>query len=263
MRLLFACVILCLTAGYASAQINYQPTPAPVATAESEEWYLAGEPVMYAGNIYYPAGPKVHFNGNEMVRSGFFQGIPLYTRTTIEPYSKVFVPLATGLMQPYERRRTGDMAGTVGSTAPSFPVVRSSELDAEADSFPQAPAPPGLLAVPPAGSIPPVSPVADARPAPEQPRTVGTTGLAAPRRAAPAPPRVPTGNHGLFIEFDGRRWFAEGHPAPLDASRMIRIGEHHDFPVYADPAGDPGAIYVPVSSEAAAFVARYSRRRPR
>ena len=46
-----------------------------------------------------PATPTIppvrrsFFNGNEMVRSGFYRGVPIYTRTTEEPYSKVFVPL--------------------------------------------------------------------------------------------------------------------------------------------------------------------------
>ena len=74
-------------------------------------------------NFYYPAGPRVHFMPFEMVRSGDFLGIPLYSRTTIEPYSVVFIPVGGGMMQPYERRREGELAGTVGSSAPSFPVL--------------------------------------------------------------------------------------------------------------------------------------------
>jgi hypothetical protein len=112
----------------ANAQATLQPTPPPTVTAEAEQWYRNGEPVMFAGNIYYPAGAPIHFNGNEMVRSGTYQGVPLYSRTTIEPYSLVFVPLAGRVMQPYERRRDGDLAGTVGSTTPSFPVATSRDL---------------------------------------------------------------------------------------------------------------------------------------
>ena len=82
----------------------------------------AGEPIVFAGNYYYPAGPAIHFLANEMVPTGSYRGIQLYSRTTIEPYSVVFVPVAGGLMQPYERRRAGDLAGTTGSSVPSFPV---------------------------------------------------------------------------------------------------------------------------------------------
>lgn len=91
----------------AFAQMNMQPTRPPLVTAENERWYQAGEPVMFAGNIYYPAGAATHFNANEMIRSGSYRGIPLYTRTTIEPYSVVFVPIAGGLMQPVRAAAIG------------------------------------------------------------------------------------------------------------------------------------------------------------
>lgn len=250
--------IALLATATASAQVNYQPTRAPMVTAEAEAWYLAGEPVMYAGILFYPAGPQVHFNPNEMVRSGFFHAIPLYTRTTIEPYSIVFVPLRGGLMQPYERRRSGDVAGTVGSSMPSFPVVRSSEPSGE--SMPQAAAPPAFFetsaadrsAAPAAGVI-----VPPAEPAP----AIGSTGriYPAPRTAAP-PARAPQGANALFIDFGGRRWFSEGPATPLTRTQAVRIGEHHGFAVYAAPGGDPAEIFLPVSKDADDFVARYVRR---
>ena len=107
-RAAFAVVALAavLVTGPATiAQMTLQPTSRPIVTAENEPWYVAGAPITSSGLVYFPAGPITHFNGNEMVRSGHFQGIPLYTRATSEPYSLVFVPLAGGLMHPYERRR--------------------------------------------------------------------------------------------------------------------------------------------------------------
>ena len=62
------------------------------------------------------------FNGNTMVRTGHYNGVPLYADATLEPYSIVYVPIGRGLMQPYERPRRGDLAGTTGSRPPSFPV---------------------------------------------------------------------------------------------------------------------------------------------
>jgi hypothetical protein len=144
-RLVLTVAITFSAADSGYGQISHQPTPDPIATAQNEPWYLSGDPVTYAGNTYYPTGARVHFNRHEMVRSGFFQGIPLYTRTTLEPYSVVFIPLSGGLMQAYERRRAGDIAGTVGSLTPSFPVVWPSEQVQEtftSPPFPQAPAPP-------------------------------------------------------------------------------------------------------------------------
>src|SRR5215207_4859897 len=99
-----------------NAQIVVQTTALPTVTADNEQWYLHGEPISYAGNLYYPSGAQVYFNSNEMVRSGFYMGVPLYTRTTLEPFSVVFVPLAGGRLQPYERPRTGELTGTAGST---------------------------------------------------------------------------------------------------------------------------------------------------
>lgn len=251
-RLFTACAVVLMVAVPVAAQVNYQATPAPLVTAENEPWYAAGEPVMFAGHIYYPTGPQVHFNGNEMVRSGFFHAIPLYTRTTIEPYSKVFVPISGGLMQPYERRREGEMAGTVGSTAPSFPVARSSEAVGDV-AIRQAAAPPGIIGY---TVTPPAQPAVSEAP-PEQ--IAGTTGTVMPPVRARAPVRPPQGHHGLFIEFDGQRWFGAGKTAPLDTLRLRPVGEHHGLTVYADPA-DPGSIFVPVTRISEQFVARYSRR---
>ena len=118
---------------HAAAQVNMRPTPDPIVTAESEEWYLAGEAITHAGIIYYPTGPNVFFDPHQMVRSGHYRGIPLYSLTTIEPYSKVYVPIGGGLMRPYERRRTGDLAGTTGSTLPSLPVTGPYERRPEDD----------------------------------------------------------------------------------------------------------------------------------
>lgn len=249
-RQLAVFAFLLFSPGFASAQVDYRETPVPLVTAEREAWYLAGEPVMFAGNIYYPAGAQVHFRGSEMVRSGFHMGIPLYTRTTIEPYSIVYVPLQGGVMQPYERRRTGDLAGTVGSTTPSFPVGRPSEETGY--MVPQAAAPPGF-----AERINPLEMVA-ARPA--GPTAVGTSGYTPPPPAPVSAARRAETANGLFIEFDSRRWFSAGPAVAFDAARMTRIGDHHGFPVYAEGSGDARTIYVPVTSETGGLVARYSLR---
>ena len=140
-RLVFAAVLGLYAASSAAAQITIQPTAAPTVTAETESWYLMNEPVFFAGNAYYPTGPAMHFLPNEMVLSGLFRGIPLYTRTTIEPYSLVFLPIGGGMVRPYERRRAGDLAGTTGSSVPSFPVEipmassRSTPLQAAGPPF--------------------------------------------------------------------------------------------------------------------------------
>ena len=81
------------------------------------------EPIQYAGELYYPAGAAIFFNGNSMVRTGHFNGVPVYADATRDPYSVVYVPIGGGQLKPYERRRSGDLAGTTGTLLPSFPVA--------------------------------------------------------------------------------------------------------------------------------------------
>jgi hypothetical protein len=100
-----------LMAAPAVAQVQSRPTDAPIVTANNESWYTNREPIQFAGDLYYPAGAAMFFDGNTMVRSGHYNGVPLYTDTTLEPYSVVYVPLERGVMQPYERLRQGSLAG--------------------------------------------------------------------------------------------------------------------------------------------------------
>lgn len=278
-RLLLCGVLAISSADRALAQITNRPADPPTVSADGQDWYVGGEPIPFAGNLYYPAGPRVFFNGNEMVRSGSFAGVPLYTRTTIEPFSMVFVPLSGGLLQPYERRRTGELAGTVGSSAPSFPVSVSSQATPSAGIGPtiQAPYSPTQFApvlgpsaavaqVLPAGGVDTALPV-DAVPAGavSAPGPVGTSGSEIPRRAAApgfnrsisAARRAQTAN-GVFVEFNKERWFISGSPAALPSS-VTRIGEVRGFPVYSD-GSRPATIYVPLTEGIADVVVPYSRR---
>ena len=91
MRLLGVALALLLAAP-AAAQVQSRPTDPPIVTAENESWYRLGEPLQFAGDLYYRAGPTVFFDGNTMVRTGYYNGVPLYADTTLEPYSVVFVP---------------------------------------------------------------------------------------------------------------------------------------------------------------------------
>jgi hypothetical protein len=247
----------------AIGQALLQPTPTPTATADNQTWYQRSEPVVFAGNLYYPTGSKSAFNGNEMVLSGFYGGVPLYTRTTIEPYSQVYVPITGGWMQAYERPRTGELAGTVGSTSTllttAFPAVPTSALG----MLPQAAGPPVLsrpvlsVASPPTPE-PAVPATVLAASASSEPLAVGTVGTVASR--APAASRIRRQPSHLFVEFDNTRWFSAGVPVPFDANRFERIGEYRGFPVYAARSGPPSTIYVPLGRDLADAVAPYVRR---
>jgi hypothetical protein len=238
------------------AQATWLPTPAPAVTAENEGWYQSGDPVMFAGNIYFPTGPLIHFDANQMVRSGDFRGIPLYSLTTIEPYSKVYVPLASGLMKPYERRRAGDIAGTAGSSTPSFPVVNPHDPREEAavyGSLIQAAAPP-MLSESLYGTRPPepVGPGGLVEPAP-----IATTG-ATPYPLGPlASARKPEGLDGIYIDYRDRRWMLSGAAVELDTTLFTAIGEYRGFPVYRK-GDDERTIYVTVARNARELLAPYS-----
>ena len=194
-RILFCTAMAVFAARNAGAQITNRPAEPPAVSAESQGWYMSGEPITDAGNLYYPAGPRVFFNGNEMVPSGSYLGVALYTRTTIEPYSVVFVPLSGGLLQPYERRRTGELAGTVGSSAPSFPVSVASEAPASQGigATVQAPYSPTVFApvLGPAAAAAPAPAAATVPVEPTPPGPVGTAGrILTPRRILTPTPRI-------------------------------------------------------------------------
>jgi len=243
-----------------SAQVSLEPAPAPTVTAEGESWFQARDPIVFAGIVYYMAGAQVHFNRYEMVRSGYYGGIPLYTRTTLEPYSVVFVPVSGGMMQPYERRRAGELAGTVGSTTPSFPGVSTAASAASGDvaAVPQAPGPPTGFAA----TNPPPMPTTAGAGSEESVEPVGTSGL---NRSAPGRETTlvsaarPEGLNAIYVEYDGRRWFSDGPAVPLDQMRLKQIGQHHGVPVYAASSSED-TIYIAVAESAGDVVTPYSAR---
>src|SRR3954469_22596598 len=97
-RLALGCGLAACLVHPAHAQSTIRNTRQPTISAENERWYLSGAPITFAGHMYYPAGPRIHFIPSEMIRPGHFLGIPLYPRTTIEPYSIVFVPIGGRLL---------------------------------------------------------------------------------------------------------------------------------------------------------------------
>jgi len=267
-RLLIASAVLLAATQPSWAQISIQPAATPIVSAENETWYRAGEPVVFGGSLYYPGGAAIHFLPNEMVPSGFYRGIPLYTRTTIEPYSIVFVPIGRGLVQPYERRRDLDMPGTQGSTAPTIsptlsPAVSAttagSPFGAPSPAMTQAAAPPVVGSAPvifdePLSRVPaPVSmqePVAPANP-------VATAGGEVTKEVRPLIRRDSA--NAIYVEFQNARWYSGGSPVSLDSEHLTQIGEVQDFPVYAQRPGDR-TIYVPIA-KGSDVVAPYTKRK--
>ena len=257
MRYTYAAGVLFLVlAAPAAAQIQSRPTDLPLVTAVNESWYQLREPVQFAGELYYPAGASTFFNGNVMVRTGHYNGIPLYADATVEPFSIVLVPVGRGLMQPYERLRRGDLAGTTGSRVPSFPVRPTPDAirpPMAAVSPTAPPRPTGAISVyTPAGTpaaAPADVPVGGRADSAAVTAIVGTTGfLATPRRQDPSPIlslRRPENNDGVWIVFGGEKWVSAGTAIPLIADQFVHVGEYAGFPVLARRELTQEVIYLP------------------
>ena len=253
-----------------AAQVSLQTTPPPTVTAENEPWYSSGGPVTFAGGVYYPAGAVTHFLRNEMVRTGTVGNVPIYARTTQEAGSVIYVPLAGGVMKPYERRRSGDLAGTVGSSAPSFTVVLPSE-EALPDRR-QRPAGALSLLLSRFLSAQPASSRRRPLPAPHRRRTGARRRARAGRhergrvRRAVAPGANADSDRAaarrpqpVFVDFQNARWFAAGTTVEYTPSRFTRIGEHRGFDVYQE-SGRPGTIYLSLLDGAPGLLAPYKSR---
>ena len=242
------------------AQVFSLPTPPTEVTAANADWQIRGEPIFHAGSLYYPAGPNVFFDGNIMARTGVYNGVPLYANTTLEPYSIVFVPIGRNLMRPYERRREGELAGTVGSRAPSFPIQRDGDLSVMLQSGVSQAAP--AVRMPERGVIQEAVAVgtsgADTLRSPAVVGTMGDRAAPARRRAVNDVPRQ-TANSGVWIEFDGVRWFSAGPAVSFNPDRFVPAGSHRSFVVYRDTMADRAdTIFVTVVPNGP--IAPYSRR---
>ena len=113
-------------------QVSMRPNPYPQVTAANAAWQHRGEPVFHAGALYYPAGPAVFFDGNVMTRTGTYEGVPIYEDATQSPFTVVYVPIGGNVVRAYERRRDGELAGTMGSRTPSFPVPTNGDVSVAA-----------------------------------------------------------------------------------------------------------------------------------
>lgn len=234
---LFAVAFLLLYGGDVSAQVYWQPQPAPLVTAENESWFRLGKPIAFEGYLYYPAGARVYFDGNVMVRSGAFRGIPVYADTTIEAYSRVFVPVSGGMLQPYERRRTGDAAGTTGSRAPSFPINMAGEPSEEPASVgeeEEATVSPGVAGV-------------ERRAKRTVAEASATAGTQPSRRNVIEAGLRPKGLNEIYVTYAGYRWRLSGRAVPFDENRLTLIGRSGRFPIYTDRSETEQrrTIYIP------------------
>jgi hypothetical protein len=232
-----------------SSQVNSYPTPTPEFSAAAA-WQLSGEPLVVNGILYFPTRAFRLFDAQVMVQSGVYQGVPIYADVTLEPYSIVYVPVSPSNMRVYERRRDGALAGTTGSRTPSFPVEIASPI-----VFANTQRAYALAASAGIGSAPAQNPPADIRSPGADSRMLlpmSTTGLVVdhPRpqhtriEVIPSPAALPV--NGVWLEFNGTRWYADGASAPFSPDRFEPIGDYRGFTVYRARQGDRNAIWVAV-----------------
>ena len=204
-------------------------TPSPDVSAAAAEWQIGGAPVIVGGLTFYPTRGFRLFDGQVMAQTGIFEGVPVYSDTTIEPYSEIYVPVGSGRMRVYERRRERELAGTTGSHAPTFPVESPSVPVRERTS-----GTPGAVGT--SGSfVPRVA--SDSAVMPERARSRRTTVLTA------VPPS--SVGSGVWLEFNGARWYASGPAVSFSPDRFEPTGEYRGFPVYRDK-NDNNHIWVSV-----------------
>ena len=253
MRRLLITGLLALAAIPAAAQVVTRPADPPQVSAASESWYQLREPLQYAGELYYRAGAPVFFNGNEMVRTGHYNGVPIYANATRDPYSVVYVPIGQGQLQPYERLRRGDLAGTTGSLVPSFPIALRPDGPVVAmaagaptnlplpmgaiSAFTPEVTPPVVYAVAttaaPACACEPAAPVVTPVVA-LPPLPIGGTTVLTVRR--------PDNNDGLWLRFDGATWVSRG-AGEAHTAAFTQVGDLAGFAVFRKQ-GEGDTIYL-------------------
>jgi hypothetical protein len=244
----FVLTVVVLFPRIGNAQVFQFLTPPPDVSAAGAVWQIDSDPIVVGGLTYYPTRGFRLFDGHVMAQTGLFEGVPVYSDMTIEPYSELYVPLGSGRMRVYERRRERELAGTTGSHVPTFPVESPS--------------------VPPRNRI--IEPVGV-----ETDSAAGAGGTTVPRPASDstaqpdrARPRVVSigipsvtrrdGVNGVWLEFRGARWYSNGPSVSFSPDRFEPIGEYQGFAVYRDKLAATADIWVSVVKDGP--LAPYSRR---
>ncbi len=233
MRPVVLAAVLCssslLMAHAGAAQVFNNETPPPAVTAASASWQVNGEPVFYAGAFYDPSGTTQFFDGKVMVRTGVYQGVPLYEDGTRQPYSAVLVPVGGALMRPYVRRTTVDGLAATTGRAPLTPSD-AELLKRRAPEYALVPI--GTLGLLRNGAQPATD---------REFQAVGVVSVAPSQRTSDG--------DGLWIEYEGARWFSAGRAVDYDPARFEPAGMYRGFQVYRERSGFGNRIYVTVAHD--------------
>jgi hypothetical protein len=185
----------------------------------------------------------------------------VYSDVTLEPFSIAYVPVSASNMRVYERRREGALAGTTGSRTPSFPVEIASTTVLANTQRANALA----LMVNAGAGVTGVTPQPSAAsPEPAAAAVAGTTGTLIDRprpqrtRIEMIPRPAARAQNGVWLEFNGSRWYLDGAAVSFSPDRFEPIGEYRGFPVYRDKSGRKDEIWVSVVKDGP--VAPYAKR---
>lgn len=214
----------------ARAQAMQFKTPVPEITAAAAPWQVSSEPIIVSGLLYNATREMRIFDGLVMAQIDVYQHVPIYADTTREPFTVVYVPVGPDRMRAYERAAVSEFAVPSGRGAVPF-----------------RPAAPVIVAVP------------------AEPSVVGTSGtvVTAPARSSSrgnvveSIPR-PRGTNGVWIEFQGGRWYHDGPATSYSPDRFTRIGDYRGFPVYRDRTTNRDEVWIP--SVIGGPIAPYARR---
>ena len=237
-----------------NAQAYQFRTPPPIISAAAADWQVNSDPIVVNGLVYYATRGFRFFDGQVMMQIGVVDRVPVYGDSTLEPYSVVYVPIGRDRLREYERRRDGELAGTTGSRVSAFPVQSpsgqalrdigvGSPAVFEPAPLPLASAAPASLAAPAPGSI-----GTSGGPATNATSSVGTAGAdrgLGRRTLVESIPR-PSGANGVWLEFNGARWYADGPATSFSSDRFEPVGEYRGFPVYRDKTAGKDAIWISV-----------------
>jgi len=236
-----------------SAQVYQFRTPPPPVSAQYEAWQFNDEPILVNGLIYYPTRATRFFDGGIMSQVGVYRRVPVYADVTLEPHSVIYIPVGRQLMRGYERRREGELAGTTGSRTPAFPVEVASPFTAA----PRELRPDDLaFTVATSGSA---EPLAVRAVTPSGPEPAAAKDVPKPARTHIESIPRPRDNDGIWLEYAGARWYADGPSAVFDGNRFVQIGNYRGFPVYRDKNRGAEEIWVRVVADGP--VAPYVKRR--
>lgn len=214
------------------AQVFQFKTPEPEVTAASADWQVNSEPIIVGGLIFSPARETRFFDGEIMAQVGAYRGVPVYADVTELPWGTVYVPVGRNLMRAYVR--TGE-AGT-GLTGTGMP----------SGGIPSGVGTSGTLLTPMSSTAP--------IPTPEPEVSLSGGDLSVnipPLTALTRPARVesiphPKGINGVWVEYEGARWYSDGPAVALATGRFSRIGEYQGFPVYRAQGGGGNEIWIAV-----------------